>query len=123
MGSIFQGNAHEVVLQIMVMNAITDAHQIVLSQKSCEPDSFLSRRLIDKLCISATELLCEIVKTSGHLWLLATNLGSAFSGTHILEIAVSLVQDKHVEGSEGSLQRHKLSIAKFRPLLDGHASM
>lgn len=46
-----------------------------------------------------------------------------FPGTHIMEIAISLMQDKHVEGSKGSLQRHHVPIAKFCPFPNRHASM
>ena len=40
-----------------------------------------------------------------------------------MEIAISLVQDKHVESSKRSLQRHHVPIAKFYPLPYRHASM
>ena len=72
MGSVLQGDADEIVLQIMVLRIATDARQIMLSQEFCDSDSFLLLRLIHKIRVLAADLLCNTVKTTGHLGFLAT---------------------------------------------------
>lgn len=67
MRSILQGNADEVVLEVIVMRIATDARQIMLSQESCERDGFLLWRLIHKVWDFAAALLRNTVKMSGHL--------------------------------------------------------
>lgn len=67
MGPVLQGNANEVVLEIMVMRVATDARQIMLSEEFCERDGFLSWRLIHKIWGFAADLLCDTIKTSGNL--------------------------------------------------------
>ena len=49
--------------------------------------------------------------------------GVQYVDIYILEIAVTLVQDKHVEGSQGPLEGHRISIFKFDPFSNRHASM
>ncbi len=71
MGSVLQGNANEVVPQVMVMRVVTDAHQIMSSQELCERNGLLLWRLIPKFRVLAAKLLCNTVKMTGHLAFLA----------------------------------------------------
>lgn len=61
MGSVLQGNANEVVVQIMIMRIATDARQIMLSQEFSECNGFFLWRLVHELRIFVADLLCNTI--------------------------------------------------------------